>query len=650
MKTALVLFLVISLAQCKVPLSLVKFQAIKFVTASNISEECAADLSLLISDLFGLKMWALKMFDATGKINAGMSNGNLHFFGDFDLCLSIKENTKTRTIEGKYCTALMRVNDEILDQAKRLLNLQYLKLVYSAINIQIAFNDMQNLTGLVGICVPKSCSLDDLEILARHVERKLKLPINLSFLEEMCTYKNQPTNINTLDLITYCGLILMGLLLVGSTIYDVYLHGCGVFRIFSMYTNLKKLLDKAETKKLSCVSGIKVISSLWIILVHTVLIASLIAKNLVYAFAEWRYTPIGMVMWSGPYGVDTFFALSGLLVTYTYLKNCQNSSIGLLEFYSKRLLRLMPTMTGLITIQSSLLKLFLDGPNGQILLKISVDNCRDNWPSMLFFTFNFMKDAKCASNHIWYLSSDTQMYFLAPIFLFFITKHPRKVIAGMTVTFLFAVGYSVAVTFIKKLGFTIFDWNCDFEHYLSLSTIHRLPSWLTGVFCGYLLQFKNVKIPRNLNNCLLFVSLLSMILLILNQVSLLDEEYNVYRAALWNGLARPMWSLALCYIIFSCASGHGGIINSFLSHYVFRVLSELTFSIYLLHAVFVAGILGNTRQSVFFNNRQILLNLVEVYMYCLPASLLAYLAFEAPFLSLKDYTSRRRKVMAEKSS
>ena len=54
----------------------------------------------------------------------------------------------------------------------------------------------------------------------------------------------------------------------------------------------------------------------------------------------------------------------------------------------------MPTMTGLITIQSSLLKLFLDGPNGQILLKISVDNCRDNWPSMLFFTFNFMKDAK----------------------------------------------------------------------------------------------------------------------------------------------------------------------------------------------------------------------------------------------------------------
>ncbi|KAJ3647369.1 hypothetical protein Zmor_019248 [Zophobas morio] len=554
MKTALVLFLVISLAQCKVPLSLVKFQAIKFVTASNISEECAADLSLLISDLFGLKMWALKMFDATGKINAGMSNGNLHFFGDFDLCLSIKENTKTRTIEGKYCTALMRVNDEILDQAKRLLNLQYV----------------------------------------------LNFP--------------------------------------------------SVFRIFSMYTNLKKLLDKAETKKLSCVSGIKVISSLWIILVHTVLIASLIAKNLVYAFAEWRYTPIGMVMWSGPYGVDTFFALSGLLVTYTYLKNCQNSSIGLLEFYSKRLLRLMPTMTGLITIQSSLLKLFLDGPNGQILLKISVDNCRDNWPSMLFFTFNFMKDAKCASNHIWYLSSDTQMYFLAPIFLFFITKHPRKVIAGMTVTFLFAVGYSVAVTFIKKLGFTIFDWNCDFEHYLSLSTIHRVPSWLTGVFCGYLLQFKNVKIPRNLNNCLLFVSLLSMILLILNQVSLLDEEYNVYRAALWNGLARPMWSLALCYIIFSCATGHGGIINSFLSHYVFRVLSELTFSIYLLHAVFLAGILGNTRQSVFFNNRQILLNLVEVYMYCLPASLLAYLAFEAPFLSLKDYTSRRRKVMAEKSS
>ena len=103
------------------------------------------------------------------------------------------------------------------------------------------------------------------------------------------------------------------------------------------------------------------------------------------------------------------------------------------------------------------------------------------------------------------------------------------------------------------------SWSNEFVYYLSFSTIHHLPSWLIGVFCGYLLQFQNVKFLKKLNIFLLLVSFLSMILLIMNQLSLMEGEYNVYRFAVWNGLARPAWSSALAYIIFSCATGHGGI-------------------------------------------------------------------------------------------
>ena len=62
-------------------------------------------------------------------------------------------------------------------------------------------NDVQSLGGFIGICVPKSCTLGDLETLTGHVESKFKIPIHLSFREELCIYKNKPIKINKLDLL-----------------------------------------------------------------------------------------------------------------------------------------------------------------------------------------------------------------------------------------------------------------------------------------------------------------------------------------------------------------------------------------------------------------------------------------------------------------
>ncbi|KAJ3647366.1 hypothetical protein Zmor_019246 [Zophobas morio] len=657
MKTVLVFLLTVSLSQCKLPLTFLKLQATQFVKTSNTSANCATDFSLLISDLFEMKMWALKMFDATTKLDAGILSGNVHFFGDYDLCVSIKEKTKTRTVEGKYCSAIITLNTSFTEVHEQMPKLKNWEKSISTMLLPGQSNDVQGLGGLIGICVPKSCTLGDLETLTGHVESKFKIPIHLSFREELCVYKNKSIKINKLDLLglhcffySSCIFIFIGVVLVASTFYDVYLQGSGTFKIFSVYTNLKKALHQAENKKLNCLNGIKVISCLWVIYGHTAIIVGITTKNLVYQLTEWRYWPSGIFACSGHYAVDTFFMLSGLLVSYGYLKNSQNLSTSLIAFYFKRLSRLLPTMGIVVLIQIALLKLFINGPFGHLLVDLFIEKCYDNWPSMVFCTFNFMRDFKCGINHLWYMSSDTQMYLLAPIFLFFIRKHPRKVIAGMVVTFLFAVGYSVAVTFMKNLGFTYYDWSNEFAYYLSFSTIHRLPSWLIGVFCGYLLQFQNVKILKKLNIFLLLVSFLSMILLIMNQLSLMEGEYNVYRFAVWNGLARPAWSSALAYIIFSCATGHGGIIDSFLSHYVFSVLSKLTFGMYLVHIGMILVMLGNSRQSLLFNNRQILLYFGELCARSLPLALLVYLTFEAPLSSVKDYMSKHQKVMADKTN
>lgn len=45
------------------------------------------------------------MFDSSAKLPAGLLNGNVNQYGDFDQCLSIssQENSDMEIVQGKYC-------------------------------------------------------------------------------------------------------------------------------------------------------------------------------------------------------------------------------------------------------------------------------------------------------------------------------------------------------------------------------------------------------------------------------------------------------------------------------------------------------------------------------------------------------------------
>ncbi|XP_063906158.1 O-acyltransferase like protein-like [Zophobas morio] len=649
MKLAYLLFLhfvATSYPQYSAPFKLMDLGVSLF--SSDVNKKCVLDFSLFLSDLSKMKLWASRMVDASGKINAGILNGNVHIFGDYDQCLSIKEHVRGRTIEGKYCSALITISDEILSDELLYLKSKYQTKNFQRIRLEGVLQYLANTTGLLGLCVPKSCSPEDLEIIADQIISKLKLPARLSFRNDLCSHKNQPVTITNLDLYIYSFFVVVAVILCGSTVYDFYLQKTGIVTIFSVYTNIKKLLNQHEGKRLTCVSGIRVIACLWVILAHVTFSNTLLSKNPIYVVTEWKMNPSSAFIWTGHYALDTFFTLSGLLSSYTYLKFSDKNKISLFSFYFNRYIRLTPLLVATVLIHTSLIKLFTDGPYGQIVIDHYTDQCAENWWTSIFYIFKLMKFRRCA-NHTWYLSVDTQLYLCAPIFLFFIKKHPKKTMTTMGLTFLAAVTYSSTVTVIKQIGFTIFEWSDNHTNYLFHSSYYHMPSWLVGLFFGYLLQLQSVKIPKNLNTFLLFVSLLSLVKLIVNQLEFFEGEYDVYRAALWNGLARPAWSLAICYIIFSCATGNGGYINSFLSHYVFRVLGELTYSLYMVHGGIQMILFSSTKQTLIFSNRQIFNTFTELCVVSLPFAVLMYLAFEAPIFAFKDYMQKRQKLDTTKS-
>lgn len=94
-----------------------------------------------------------------------------------------------------------------------------------------------------------------------------------------------------------------------------------VVRAFSLYSNALSLFSLERTSKdIKCLHGLRVLSILGIIFLHTVFFRSL-SWNLNYAkFEEFPNTNLGLIVASFSMLVDTFFVISAALTTRSVLK------------------------------------------------------------------------------------------------------------------------------------------------------------------------------------------------------------------------------------------------------------------------------------------------------------------------------------------
>ena len=113
--------------------------------------------------------------------------------------------------------------------------------------------------------------------------------------------------------------------------------------------------------------------------------------------------------------VDTFFFLSGLLVTYLSMLEMEKKRFNLALFYVHRYIRL--------TIPVALVLLFIvgiephlgSGPFWGSMENTIVGNCRKNWWTVLLYVNNMVgMDAQCLSQS-WYLACDMQFYVYSPL-------------------------------------------------------------------------------------------------------------------------------------------------------------------------------------------------------------------------------------------
>ncbi|XP_039289410.1 O-acyltransferase like protein-like isoform X3 [Nilaparvata lugens] len=376
---------------------------------------------------------------------------------------------------------------------------------------------------------------------------------------------------------------------------------------FSCLSNSRKILHCGAAPKdsLTCVHGLRFLSLAWVIMVHTYLQVFAIAENKTLRTLTERNFMFQTVS-NATFSVDTFFFISGLLVTFLYFKSSNRTSssgeregerarpspegflafkIGFLKFcklVGYRFLRLTPAYMFVLCVASIAMRWL---KSNSVFEPVSLDdsNCDKYWwRNALYINSLFPRKDMCML-WSWYMSNDTQFYIIGIVILLISARH-LKVASGLLVVFLVSSCVTTALVavrydYIVKIEepFALFD-----ELYDKPWT--RLGPYLVGMFAGWFLFKTNARIRISL-----FTTLSGWLLSLLTLTGLvygvLGSRMGVASSALYIALGHTAWGAALAWIVIACCCGYGGFVNSLLSCRLLHPLSRLTYCAYLIHPV-----------------------------------------------------------------
>jgi peptidoglycan/LPS O-acetylase OafA/YrhL len=217
-----------------------------------------------------------------------------------------------------------------------------------------------------------------------------------------------------------------------------------------MISNGKKLLasrDQNKEKKdtLELLNAVRVLSIGWVILGHTCLnyLDLTALSNINDAMSKLSDTEY-IIVYGAFYAVDTFFWLSGFLMSYLFILEINKMKLitipKILMVYLHRYLRITPVFIFCVmffwTLQEHL-------GNGPLYFDIGIfmSDCKSYWYTNMIYLQNFIPDFKgngCLGVG-WYLAIDMQYFIFSPLLLICYMKF-SKIIGWACIGILCVVG------------------------------------------------------------------------------------------------------------------------------------------------------------------------------------------------------------------
>lgn len=112
-----------------------------------------------------------------------------------------------------------------------------------------------------------------------------------------------------------------------------------------------------------------------------------------------------------------------------------------------------------------------------------------------------------------------------------------------------------------------------------------------------------------------------------------------FEFGLFEPLSRISWAIAVCYIIFACVHGRGGVVNWFLSLSVFQPFSKLSYGIYLNHCYLMTVTMVSMKVPPYFDELSAFQNYLSILMLAVIVAIPMALAFELPIEAINKLTN-----------
>ena len=412
--------------------------------------------------------------------------------------------------------------------------------------------------------------------------------------------------------------------------------------VFSLYKNIPMILSTRQPPSaITSINGVRVISMFWVIMCHVFFILSLDLRNMAYLAGDVMPRFISQVIINGFLSVDSFFFLSGVLVSYLTLREMKRrkGKFPVVPYYLHRFLRLTPTYMFILFFYWFIsMYLGQSTPNVQVGLGPSSPtwkSCEQYWWTNLLYINNLYPDKindECMS-WSWYLANDMQFFVISPLIII-----PLYVwFTGGLIASSFLLLVSFAVT-----AFVTGFFNLPASQFLPLvygqitppdapaysDVIYikpycRIGPYIVGLVLGAMFYYEYKPKLSKLANWMIYLSLwLASIAIGISAVYGLYGGFQgrVLTGAeniLYNMLARSGWGVALAIVLFACHHGYGGPINSFLSMPFWIPLSRLTYTAYLMHPIVLFAIVSSERDTFYYTD-------VTIAVYIAGTTVLSY--------------------------
>ncbi|XP_055551537.1 nose resistant to fluoxetine protein 6-like [Wyeomyia smithii] len=600
---------------------LIGYDATSVVQPSDL--QCLGTMQQLSVAYLNRERHGLEWFDSWGKIPSGLYHGNGNSFGNYDQC----RKYNWQHVRGQHCTFLAMFSSEwpILTSS---------------------------------LCVPQFCAPQFAQQLyGEYLATRGAMMITEIDQNTLCIQdRNVEYDGGVITAIVIFSLTAAAV--IGCTAYELVqvnlkrdvdkLYSC-----FSLYRNVCSILhippkpkssESRKSETIECAHGIRALSMIWIIVVH--IHESIVPVPMNNPEARNDYLDsFGSVLifGMGYLAVDTFLALSGMLVAWNILKELdKKGKINPLMLYLHRYIRITAPFAALVLFVVSFSKYMGEGLLWKSIIERNAEICSQYWWSALLHIQNYVNPRSMCLGWTWYLSVDMQLYIIGPALIYPLWRFGKRVLIVIAALAVLSMACVFTTFLVNDFRISQQAPNSADRSVMTYYPTHaRMAVWLFGTIFGYILYTtKSTKVRLTKRHYVIgwatCFALLGLMTYALYEFVRTDfNEFSNVADAFYEALYRSVFGICVMWIIFACVNGKGGLIDELLSSSLWQPFSKLSFTMYLLHLqLLLMASVASVKTDGYFSVMDVFYRIWGALGLTTSVAVLWSSIFEIPFITL----------------